>query len=175
MNTQQQMEERLWSYIDGLGAAEERSAIEQLLDSNVEWQSKYRELLDVHQLLQQTELEEPSLRFTRNVMEGIAKFQIAPATRNYINRKIIYALGGFFITMIVGFLIYGFAQVDWSTAAANNNTVLPVDFSKLDFSKFFNNTYVNVFMMMNIVLGLMLLDRYLTKKKNDSLPSAKDA
>ena len=175
MNTQQQMEERLWSYIDGLSAAEERSAIEKLLDSNTEWQSKYRELLDVHQLLSQSELEEPSLRFTRNVMEEIARLQIAPATRNYINRKIIYALGGFFVTMIIGSLVYGFAQVDWSAAAANNNTIMPVDFGKLDFSKFFNNTYVNIFMMINIVLGLMLLDRYLTKKKNESLHSAKDA
>ena len=175
MNTQQQMEERLWSYIDGVSEADERSAIDQLLQSNVEWQSKYRELLDVHELLKQTELEEPSLRFTRNVMEGIARVQIAPATKNYINKKIINALGAFFVTMVIGFLIYGFAQVDWSVASSNNNTIMPVDFGKLDFSKFFNNTYVNVFMMINIVLGLMLLDRYLTKKKNESLNSAKDA
>ena len=175
MNTQQQMEERLWNYIDGMSEADERSAIDKLLQSNVEWQSKYRELLDIHQLLKQTELEEPSLRFTRNVMEGIARVQIAPATKNYINKKIINALGAFFVTMVIGFLIYGFAQVDWSAASSNNTTIMPVDFGKLDFSKFFNNTYVNVFMMINIVLGLMLLDRYLTKKKNESLNSAKDA
>ena len=175
MNTQQQMEERLWSYIDGVSEADERSAIDKLLQSNVEWQSKYRELLDVHQLLKQTELEEPSLRFTRNVMEEIARAQIAPATKNYINKKIINALGAFFVTMVIGFLIYGFAQVDWSAASSNGKSIVPVDFGKLDFSKFFNNTYVNAFMMINIVLGLMLLDRYLTKKKNESLNSAKDA
>ena len=175
MNTQQQMEERLWSYIDGVSEADERSAIDKLLQSNVEWQSKYRELLDVHQLLKQTELEEPSLRFTRNVMEEIARAQIAPATKNYINKKIINALGAFFVTMVIGFLIYGFAQVDWSAASSNSKSIVPVDFGKLDFSKFFNNTYVNAFMMINIVLGLMLLDRYLTKKKNESLNSAKDA
>lgn len=174
MNTQQQMEERLWNYIDGLSAADERSAIEKLLQSNVEWQSKYKELLDVHQLLKQSELEEPSMRFTRNVMEEIARLQIAPATKNYINKKIIYGLTGFFVTMVIGFLVYGFSQVDWS-ATAGGNSALPIDLGKLDFSKFFNNTYVNIFMMINIVLGLMLLDRYLTKKKNESLNSAKDA
>lgn len=36
MNTQQQMEERLWSYIDGVSEADEKSAIDQLLQSNVE-------------------------------------------------------------------------------------------------------------------------------------------
>src|SRR5215213_8207408 len=107
MNQQQQIEERLWTYIDGQCAADEQSAIEKLLQSNVEWQSKYRELLEVHQMLQQSELEEPSLRFTRNVMEEIARMQIAPAAKSYINKKIIYGIGGFFITMIVGFLIYG--------------------------------------------------------------------
>ncbi len=42
---------------------------------------------------------------------------------------------------------------------------LPIDLSKVDYGKFFNNTFVNVFMMMNVVLGLMLLDRYLAAKK----------
>lgn len=164
MNPQQQMEERLWNYIDGACEAEERSAIDQLLQNNVEWQAKYRELLDVHQLLQQSELEEPSMRFTRNVMEEIARLQIAPAAKSYINKKIIYGIGAFFITMIVGFLIYGIAQIDWS-AGSQGKSVIPVDFSKVDFSVFFNNTYVNFFMMLNVVLGLMFLDRYLTNKK----------
>ena len=162
------IEERLWNYIDGVASTEERSAIEQLLQSNLQWQRKYRELLDIHQLLQASELDEPSLRFTRNVMEEIAKYLIAPATKTYINKKIIYGISGFFITMIIGFIIYGLGQIDWSTAGNSNYTNLPVSLDKLDFSKFFNNTYVNIFMGINVVLGLMLLDRYLAKKKNES-------
>lgn len=160
------MEERLWNYIDGVSAADEKSAIEQLLQSNAEWQTKYRELLDVHQLLHQQELEEPSMRFTINVMEEIARMQIAPATKTYINKKIVYGIGAFFITMIVGFLIYGFGQIDWS-AGSNSKSIIPVDFGKVDFSVFFNNTYVNMFMMLNVVLGLMFLDRYLSKKRKE--------
>ena len=162
MNEQQQMEERLWNYIDGVGEAGERSAIEALLQSNVEWQSKYKELLEVHSLLKESELEEPSMRFTMNVMEEIARLQIAPATKTYLNNRIIYGIGVFFVTMMVGFLVYGFAQVDWS---AGGQTNMPVDLNKVDFSVFFNNTYVNVFMMINVVLGLVLLDRYLNLKK----------
>lgn len=158
------MEERLWNYIDGASEAGERSAIESLLQENAEWQSKYRELLEVHQLLHSTELDEPSMRFTRNVMEEIARLQIAPATKNYINKKIIYGLGAFFITMIIGFLVYGFYQIDWS-AASNSKGVIPVDIDKVNFGVLFNNTYVNMFMMLNVVLGLMFLDRYLSNKK----------
>jgi len=155
------IDDRLWEYIDGSGSVEEKSAIEKMIETNKQWKEKYRELLELHQLVQSSTLEEPSLRFTKNVMEEIAKYQIAPAAKTYINNKIIWGIGIFFITLFVGFLIYGFGQVDWS--AGDNN--LPIDISKVNYGRFFNNTYVNVFMMINVVLGLMLLDRYLAARK----------
>lgn len=164
MNTPEQMEARLWEYIDGFSDASEHSAIEKLISENAEWKAKYHELLEVHQSLNLTELEEPSLRFTKNVMEEIAKYHIAPATKTYINISIIWGIGIFFITMIVGFLIYGFAQVDWSVAS-DSKSYLGIDLGKVDYSKMFNNTFVNIFMMLNVVLGLMLLDRYLANRK----------
>jgi hypothetical protein len=164
MSTEINIENRLWNYIDGLSEAEEKSTIDQLLQDNLEWQRKYKELLEVHQLLHSSELEEPSLRFTKNVMEEIAKFQIAPATKSYINKRIIYSIGAFFVTMIIGFLIYGLGQVDWS--AGSTDTFQAEQYiNRFDFSKFFNNSYINIFMMVNIVLGLGLLDWYLSNKK----------
>jgi hypothetical protein len=64
--------------------------------------------------------------------------------------------------MVIGFLIYGFAQVNWTS---DNNRDLPVNFGKIDYSKVFSNSYVNVFMMINVILGLFLLDRYLANKR----------
>jgi magnesium-transporting ATPase (P-type) len=162
METQKHIEERLWDYIDGTASTEERSVIEKLLQNNMEWKNKYRELLETHQLLQSSELDTPSLRFTKNVMEEIAKYHIAPATKTYINKRIIWGIGLFFITIIIGFLVYGFGQIDWTTKGDNN---LPIDLSKVDISKFFNNTYVNIFMMINVVLGLFLLDNYFSNKR----------
>ena len=162
MNQQQHIEEQLWSYIDGFSSEEERSAIEKLLQSDVEWKNKYNELLDAHQLIKSAELEQPSMRFTKNVMEQIAKYHIAPATKTYINNKIIWSIGAFFITMIVGFLIYGFGQINWNVSG---DTKLPVDLSKIDYSKIFKNSYVNIFMMINVLLGLVLLDRVLANKR----------
>lgn len=155
-------EERLWEYIDGFSSPEEKTVIEQLLESNAEWKAKYHELLEVQQLLQASELEAPSMRFTKNVMEEIAKLHIAPATRNYINEKIVWGIGAFFITLIVGFIAYGFGQIDWTV---QGDTKLPVDLTKVDYSKMFNNNFVNAFMMINVILGLFLLDRYLANKR----------
>lgn len=157
------MENRLWNYIDGSGTPVEKSTVEKLLESKLEWREKYEELLEVHQLMQSSVLEAPSMRFTKNVMEEIAKYHIAPATKTYINKKVVWGIGIFFITMFAGLIIYGLGQIDWSAAGSETN--LPVDFSKLDFSKLLDNTYVKVFMMVNVILGLVLLDRYFTNKK----------
>ncbi|MET0392687.1 MAG: hypothetical protein ABW019_06080 [Chitinophagaceae bacterium] len=162
MNSQSNMEERLWEYIDGSSAPQERVAIEKLLETDAGWQASYQELLDMHGLIQSSALEEPSLRFTKNVMDEIARLQIAPAARSYINKNIIRSIVIFFITLIAGFLAYGMGQLDWKVTDRN---IIPWEFGKIDYSRFFNNTYVSIFMMINVVLGLFLLDRYLANKR----------
>lgn len=156
------MEARLWAYIDGI--SEETSIIKKLVAENQEWKAKYAELLEVHQLMFTTELEQPSLRFSKNVMEEIARYQIASATKKYINNKIIWGIAVFFITMIVGFLGYGIAQIDWAEAGSTSSAI-GVDLGAVDYSRMFNNSLMNVFMMLNIILGLILLDRYLNMKR----------
>jgi len=164
MKEQQDIEQKLWEYIDGISTTEEKSSIEKLLESNLDWKNKYNELLQVNQLLKSSELEQPSLRFTKNVMDSIAKYHIAPATKEYINNRIIWGIGIFFLTMIIGFIVYGFGQVNWSSGKSGTNS-LGLDTSKIDISQFFSNAYVNVFMMINIVIGLALLDRVLANKR----------
>jgi len=163
MNEQQNMEDRLWDYIDGMAGVEEKSAIEKLIETNLEWQRTYRELLQAHQLINSTELESPSMRFTKNVMEEIAKYHVAPATSSYINKKIIWGVAAFFIVMILGFLIYSFGQLNWANNSSSN--IVSPNLEKLNWGKVLNNSYTNIFVMINVVLGLMLLDMYLTRKK----------
>ncbi|MER3464316.1 MAG: hypothetical protein C4329_07820 [Chitinophagaceae bacterium] len=156
-------EARLWDYIDGTANSEEASVIKRLIAENAEWRAKYHELLEMHSLIATTELDEPSMRFTKNVMEEIARLHIAPAAKNYINNKVIWGIGIFFVTLIIGFLGYGFSQIDWSAANPNNNLIDKV--TSVDYGIMFNDNFVNGFMMLNVLLGLMLLDRYLSNKR----------
>ncbi len=48
-------------------------------------------------------------------MDEIARYQVAPATKSYINKNIIRGIGAFFLSLITGLLIYIFAQVKWSS------------------------------------------------------------
>lgn len=158
------MEERLWNFIDGTASASEKTVIEELVQSSTAWKNKYQELLEVNELMKSAELESPSLRFTKNVMEEISKLHIAPATKSYINNRIILGLGLFFITMIVGFLVYGFGQVSFSGGGESEST-LSKNLGKVDFSRFFNNNWINAFMIINVVIGLFLLDNFLSNKR----------
>ena len=95
-----------------------------------------------------------------------ARLQIAPATKNYINSKIIWGIGIFFLTLLIGVIGYGLSQINWSSGGDTN---LPVDLTKVNWDKMFNNTYTNAFIMINTVLGLMLIDMYLGKKKQERM------
>jgi hypothetical protein len=173
MNTGQPMEDRLWDYIDGHCSPTEKSAIEELLATNREWQQKHRELLNIQQLLTSSELEAPSMRFTKNVMEEIARFQVAPATKNYVNKNIIRGIGAFFITMIIGVLTYMITQFKWTAGSGTINLDKRIDNLGLDrldsfnYSKVFNSTYIIVFLSIAVISGFMLLDMYLQQKKRE--------
>jgi len=166
------MEQQLWDLIDGNLLPADRTIVENLVKENAEWRSKYQELLEVNKLLHNTELDAPSMRFTKNVMEEIAKLHIAPATKTYINKKIIYGISAFFIIMIIGFLIYGFGMVNWSSNAETDKTITQ-NVNRIDYSIFFSNTWVNVLMMINVVIGLVLLDNYLGRKRKAMREGAK--
>ena len=160
------MEERLWNYLDGACSGDDRLFIEQLIATNQEWKAKYQELLELQELLSHhLELDEPSMRFNQNIMEAISHQHIAPAAKSYINKRIIWGIAGFFMVSLIGLLIVGITQVNWSAGSTDNSLINlnKLNFDKMDAGRFFNNTYTTIFMMINVVLGLMLLDMYLRR------------
>jgi len=157
-----QMEQRLWEYIDGTCTEVGRIEIEMLLKTNAAWKSGYDELVRVHMLLRTAELEQPSLRFIQNVMEQVAKEHISPATKTYLNKKVIYGIAIFFMTMIAGLLVFGPSQGDWSGTTARG---ISFDVNEIQWNQVFTSSYANIFMMMNVVLALVLVDKFLVRRK----------
>ncbi len=164
MQTEKKVEERLWEYMDGLATEQEKNIIEKLIATDIAWKEKYNDLLELQQLIHSTDLEEPSMRFTKNVMDEIAKVHIAPATKSYLNKNIIRGIAAVFIGMLVFIFFYAFVQIDWQ---AGSSTAVPVKLKNFDYNSIFSSISINALIMINIILGLFLLDRYLaTKKKN---------
>ena len=166
MYTQDQIEQHIWDYIDGLSTPAEKLMVEQLLQTDQQWIAVFNSLKGFNEMIDSADtIEQPSLRFTKNVMEEVAKYKVAPPTKSYINKKIIQGIAAFFILSIVGFLVYGISLIDFS---APGTTQIPnVGMGKLnqDWSKYLNSTVLNVFLLLDVVAGLMILDRYLRRKK----------
>jgi len=61
----------LWQYIDGTCSEDERQAVEKALAEDAELQKAFQAAQQVDKLLAESELEEPSMRFTQNVMDKL--------------------------------------------------------------------------------------------------------
>jgi hypothetical protein len=168
---EQQIEEQLWSYIDGSANASEKAFVEKMLAVHDEWKAKYKKQLELHQkLMNETELEQPPLRFTKNVMEQIAGIQPKAATSTYINKTIIRTIAAFFIITIGTLLIYSISQINWTASNSSSNLipfeVKDLQLPKFEISKMFNSTVLYSLLMVTAVLGLMLFDGFLRRKKS---------
>ena len=156
-------EERLWDYIDETASPAERRVIEELLASNAEWKAAYGQLLEIRDALRSTELSSPSMRFTQNVMDELARTQITPAAGRYINTKIVWGIAGFLIVMVLGVVVYGLGKADWSSSSSKQNWADKL--ATINIGEIVSSTSVNIFMMVNVVIGLVLLDAYFAARR----------
>jgi hypothetical protein len=163
----QEMEKLLWEFIDGHSSDTEKTIIARHLADNPAWRDKYDELMLIHKMLHQEELEMPSLRFTKNVMEQISQPQVSTAAKTYINKQVIRGIFAFFLIMIGGLFIYIIGQTHWNSQPTGN--LLPAfseNVNDLKWTKLLTGTYVNIFIGITAMLGLIVMDKYLQTKKN---------
>jgi hypothetical protein len=158
-------EEQLWDYIDGVCTASQKIEIEAKIAQDLSFRKIYEEFLAIHQLMEETDLEEPSMSFTRNVMEQV-KMEIAPVSlKTKVDNRIIYGIAAFFILSMLSMLIYAVANTTFaplnlpefkmpSHAVANS----------LNISAATTKTGVQLFFFVDIVLGLICMDGFLRKR-----------
>lgn len=156
MNT---IEEQLWNYIDGNCTPEEKFEIESKLTVNIQYYTLYHELLKVNEELNKLDFEEPSMSFTRNVMEKV-NLEIKPvALTTKVDQRIIYGIATFFALALGCILIY---------AGATSEASFKIDMPKLDFSfeagKYLNRTSILIFVFVDIAIALLYLDGILRKR-----------
>lgn len=166
LNNHQNSEEtelQLWNYIDGTATPQEAVCIHKLITTDAGWKAKYEELTALNELLGETSLEQPSLRFSKNVMESIAALAFTSSASQYINTRIIRGIAAFFTLTITGFLIYGITQAQWQTMS--DKGLLGINIKSFDFSALFNNNFINGFIIVNVMLALVLLERFLNSKQ----------
>lgn len=165
-------EERIQAYLDGLCTDREAAEIAQKIANDKEWSKSFEDFSEIHRLLQSgTGLMEPSMRFTKNVMESIQGLQIARPASQYLNPWINRIFAGILISFLGISLIYILGQVDWSSGNASPAMELP-DFSGSfsSISSLFNSQATILFFAANMVLGMVLIDYRLKQKNKNAGP-----
>ncbi|KQN34503.1 hypothetical protein ASE92_12985 [Pedobacter sp. Leaf41] len=156
MNT---IEQQLWDYIDGNLDAAEAKSIEEKINTNAEIKLQYEELLSLNIAFGKIELDEPSMSFTRNVMESISLAPAPVALKTKVNTRIIYGIGGFFILSLVTLLGYALFNIDFTTT--DFDLKLNADFN---WEKYISPTVLYSFLFADLVIGLIFID-YLLRKQ----------
>ena len=158
MNT---IEEQLWNYIDGNCTVAEKNEIEAKIKANLQYSTLYKELLLVHQELSKIDFEEPSMSFTRNVMEQV-NLELKPvALKTKVDHRIIYSIAGFFILSLVAIFVYVIATTDFSFKF----NLPQINFAFYE-TKIINPTTIKIFLMIDLVLALIYMDSFLRKRKD---------
>lgn len=156
MNT---IEQQLWDYIDGNLGETDKKAIEEKIASDTEIKTQYEELLKLNLVFNEMDLDEPSLSFTRNVMESIAPEPAPVALKTKVNTKIIYAIGGFFVLSLSAIFGYILSQSKIGPVSFDLNLNFDV---KLD--KYITPTALYTFLFVDLIIGLILLDQFLRRR-----------
>jgi hypothetical protein len=169
MQNEHTIHERLWGYIDGSASDAEKAAVEQLLATDPVLRSQYEDMLEMHTMLLAGTLEEPSMRFTQNVLEAVATQTIARPAKSYINKRIIYSIAAFFLISITALLVYAFLQSGFSGGnTTGSNLPLPdvkLPNLKLEWNKYLSSTNISIFFAVNAVLLLLITDAWLRRKR----------
>ena len=96
-------EELLWIYIEGNCTDAERLTIEQDLEADVNLKKEWLERKILHQMMEKQELESPSMRFTKNVMESLPKLSNYAITRKQLRPFFLVVLGSFLVIVLLSF------------------------------------------------------------------------
>lgn len=100
MEQREAIEMLFWEVIDGHAGEAEQARAKALMDASAANRALYRELQALHKAAGNAEQEQPSLRFSRNVMEAIARTEPARPVKKYYNPWILGALGLVFALLI---------------------------------------------------------------------------
>ena len=156
MNT---IEEQLWNYIDGNCSPIEKAEIEAKIASNLQYHTIYNELMAVHQELNKLDYDDPSLSFTRNVMEKVALELPPVALKTKIDNRIIYGIGSLFVFSLLAIFCY-------ALFTSNLDFELPKFDYAINISKLFTPAFMQLFILFDVALGLICLDWMWRKKLN---------
>ncbi|MEO5673095.1 MAG: hypothetical protein ABIQ74_00475 [Chitinophagales bacterium] len=155
------IEERLWDFIDGTCTTDEKYAIERSLQSDPTIKALYAEFIYINQNLKVAEPDEPSMRFTQNVMDKIALEPATKALQTQIDKRIINGIAALLLAPLSVLLIFMFTQLQWSEGKWNFSNLL----SEIQLHKLGGGVLFEAAIVAFMVTALFVIDQVLQYRK----------
>ncbi|MBI1767465.1 MAG: hypothetical protein HY015_03625 [Bacteroidetes bacterium] len=152
-------DDELLNYLDGMGTEAARKALKESIIKNSVIQKRLKELEAIHFFLQnQKGLEQPSKNFTDKVIQ---RLHAKPSFTIFSPKNGLILLIGLVVASGLALILLTAGSFDQLHTVFNFNS-LPIKTEAIKIPKtipFDVKTFVKVFVMLNLVIGFILLDR----------------
>jgi len=155
MQQEHEIEMQIWEYLDGLCAEADEARIAALIVDDAAWRRQYEIVKALHSELGTVAMEQPSMRFSRNVMDAVAQEHVAPSTKAYLNKWIVRGIAAFFF-LLIGTLL---ATIVGTSDEEAQKTVFSLP--RLNLPALSLGSVGYGLLMLNIVAALILLDAWM--------------
>lgn len=152
-------DEELLNFLDGIGSDAEREVMKKSIRENQNALKRLKELEAIHFYLQgQKGLEQPSKNFTDKVMEGLHQ---RPSFTFFSPKNGLILLAGLIVASGLALTLLSTGTFDQLHTIFNFNSIpLKTDVVKIPQSIPFDvKLFVKVFVMINLAIAFILLDR----------------
>jgi len=152
-------DDELLNLLDGVGSETERATLEKIISQNPTAQKRLKELEAVHFFLRsQKGIEQPSKSFTEKVMENL---HARPSFTFFSPKNGLILLAGLLVASGLAVLSLSAGAFDQLHTIFDINP-LPVNTNAIKIPKsipFDLKVFVKVFVLINLAIGFILLDR----------------
>ena len=159
------IEEKLWDYIDGNCTEAEQTAIAGLIAQDEAYRLKYHELLKLNNEFSAMEVDEPPMAFTYNVMEEIRAQHAQQPLKATINKRFIMGIAAFFSVTILLLLGYILATINWS-ASGPADVPVHINFQMPNLGVYFTKPVIEGILFFYVISALVLFDSFLRRRNS---------
>jgi len=153
-----EIDEQIWSYLDGSCSAAEKAAVDAKINEDRIWREKFDELQQLNSGLKRVEPEQPSSDFSTRVMNALKTEHTLLPARKYIHSYIIHGLAFFFILII----LVGICQAIYSDS--EKQKILEFTQPGINYNSIINRNTIFIIIAINITLALAIADKILRKR-----------
>ncbi len=166
MATEQTIQQDLQDYLDGLCSPEKAAEIENKLATHPDWLREFEAFTDLDAILKSpNQMMEPSVRFTKNVMESIEGLQVAKPIKMNQFLWIFRIASGLLSAILIMILGYSISLTDFSLEVSGSNSPIPsMAMPEVNWSKYLGQETTLALFMICTILGFYLVDKLVGKK-----------